>query len=106
MELVLPTLVLLVAGGVGARLWLLRLREQRIAARRLVEAPNSHYASLGVRQQVDRERWGRIDVGQLHPLNRDEVSRLLEIVDANGVGVLSPAERLFLDNMALSRASS
>jgi hypothetical protein len=102
-ELMLPALLVLVAGGVWLRLWLRRLREQRIAARRRVEAPNSHYASLGVRQIEDRERWGRIDVQHLHPLNRAEVVRLLEIVDASGVAVLSDRERLFLDNMAVPR---
>jgi hypothetical protein len=59
---------------------------------------------LAVRQQEDRERWGHIDLTRLHPLNQDEVTRLLEVIDADGVGVLSPRERLFLDNMALPRA--
>jgi len=102
-ELVLPALLVLVAGGVWLRLWFRRLRQRRVAARRRIEAPNSHYASLGVRQIEDRERWGRIDVQGLHPLNRDEVKRLLEIVDVSGVAALSTRERLFLDNMALPR---
>jgi len=102
-ELVLPALLVLVAGGVWLRLWLRTLRRQRIAARRRVEAPNSHYASLGVRQIEDRERWGRIDLRRLHPINREEVVRLLEIVDASGVAMLSARERRFLDNMALPR---
>jgi hypothetical protein len=106
MDLVLSALVFLIAGGMGLRLWLRSVREQRIAARRRVEAPNSHYSSLGVRQQEDRERWGKIDVDRLHPLNRDEVARLLEIVDAEGVGILSSRERLFLDNMALPRGAA
>lgn len=86
------------------RLWLRRARERRIAARRRVEAPNSHYSSEGVRHQEDRERWGRINLRRLHPLNRDEVLRLLEIADSDGVSVLSPRDRLFLDNMALRRS--
>jgi hypothetical protein len=102
-ELVLPALLVLVAGGVWLRLGLRSLRQRRIAARRRVEEPNSHYASLGVRQIEDRERWGRIDVQRLHPINSEEVVRLLEIVDESGVAVLSPRERLFLDNMALPR---
>lgn len=106
MEFVFPALVFLIASGVGLRLWLRRLRDQRVAARRKVEAPNSHYSSLGVRQQEDRERWGGIEVGRLHPLNRDEVVRLLEIIDVNGVGVLSSRERLFLDNMSEPRAAT
>ena len=102
-EIVLPTLLLLIAGGVGVRLWLLRWRDRRIAARRRVEAPNSHYSSIGVRQQEDRERWGSIDVQHLHAINREEVARLLEILDADGLDVLSSRERLFLDNMTLPR---
>jgi hypothetical protein len=103
MEVVLPALLIVIASGLGAGLWLRRLREQRIAARRRVEAPNSYYSSLGVRRQEDRERWGRIDMESLHPLNRDEVVRLLEIVDVDGAGVLSENERLFLDNMTVTR---
>ncbi|MGD8601296.1 MAG: hypothetical protein PVF19_08125, partial [Gemmatimonadota bacterium] len=81
MDLVLSGIVVLVAGSLGLRLWLKRLRERRIAARRRVEAPNSHYSSLAVRQQEDRERWGHIDLTRLHPLNQDEVTRLLEVID-------------------------
>jgi hypothetical protein len=106
MEFVFPALVFLIAGGVGLRVWLRQLRERRVAARRRVEAPNSHYSSVGVRQQEDRERWGHIEVQRLHPINRDEVDRLLAIVDADGVSILSSKERLFLDNMALPRGAS
>ena len=99
-------MLLLIAGGVGVRLWLLRWPDRRVAARRRVEAPNSHYSSLGVRQQEDRDRWGSIDVQHLHPINREEVARLLEILDADGMGVLSSKERLFLDNMSLPRVGT
>jgi hypothetical protein len=105
-EIVLPALLLLIASGVGGRLWVRRWREQRVAARRRVEEPNSHYSSVGVREQEDRERWGSIDAQHLHPLNRDEVARLLEIIDVDGVEVLSIRERLFLDNMTLPRLGS
>lgn len=103
MDLVLPSIILLFASSIALRVWLRRLRERRIAARRRIEAPNSHYSSEGVRQQEDRERWGRIDMERLHPLNRDEVSRLLDVIDTDGVGVLSARDRLFLDNMTLPR---
>ena len=105
MELVLPTLLLVIAGGVGMRLWLRSWQERRIAARRRIEAPGSAYSSLDVRYLEDRARWERIGVASLHPLNREEVVRLLEMVDSEGVGVLSASERLFLDNMALPRTS-
>jgi len=106
MDLVFSGIVVLLAGSIGLRLWLKRLRERRIASRRRVEAPNSHYSSVSVRRQEDRERWGHIELDGLHPLNRDEVTRLLAIADADGVGVLSTRERLFLDNMTLPRARS
>lgn len=68
-----------------------------------MERPNSHYSSTGVRNQVDRERWGGINVGGLHPLNRDEVYRLLTVIDHEGINALSSKDRMFLDNMTLPR---
>lgn len=103
MNFVLPALAMVVVGGIGARVWYLGWRKRRVAARRRVEAPNSHYSSNGVRNQEDRERWGDIQLGGLHPLNADEVARLLDVVDADGVKSLSPRDRLFLDNMTLPR---
>jgi len=96
-------LIIGLVGGVAVRLWYRQWRERRIAARRVVEKPNSHYASESVRAQEDRERWGEIDFGKLHPLNRDEVRRLLKVVDREGVKALSPRDRLFLDNMTIPR---
>lgn len=100
----LAALILFFVAVLWTRMWVRRAKERRIASRRRVEQPNSHYSSEGVRQQEDRERWGRIDLRRLHPLNRDEVLRLLELADADGVGVLSSRDRLFLDNMALPRS--
>lgn len=90
-------------GGVALRLWYRHWRRRRIAARRRVEAPNSHYSSQGVRNQEDRERWGDIKMTTLHPLNQAEVMRLLEVVDVDGIKALSGKDRLFLDNMTLPR---
>jgi hypothetical protein len=103
MTYLLPALVAVVVGGIGFRFWYREWRRRKIAERRRVEAPNSHYSSTGVRNQEDRERWGDINLGRLHPLNRDEVERLLDVVDADGVKSLSPRDRLFLDNMTLPR---
>jgi hypothetical protein len=105
MEMWIPAVAALVATGVALRLWYTGWRRRRIAARRRVEAPNSQYSSQGVRNYEDRERWGRIDLTRLHPLNRDEVQRLLDVVDAQGIAALSTKDRLFLDNMALERRS-
>lgn len=103
MSYLLPALVLTTMSGVGLRLWYRHWRRRKISASRRVEAPNSHYSSEGVRNQVDRERWGDIRMTTLHPINQDEVIRLLDLVDADGVKVLSGRDRLFLDNMTLPR---
>lgn len=103
MTIWIPTLLFVLAGGIGLRVWYRRWRSRRLAARRRVEKPNSHYSSEGVRKQEDRERWGRINVARLHPLNRDEVQRLLDVVDDEGIETLSSRDRLFLDNMTLPR---
>jgi hypothetical protein len=89
----------LVVGIVCARLWYLRWRKRRIAQRRRVELPNSHYASKLVKHQIDRQRWGDLNVSRLHPVNREEVERLLGMVDALGPDALSPRERIFLDHL-------
>ena len=101
----LPALALMTIGGVGLRLWYRSWRRRRAVARRRVEAPNSHYSSKGVRNQEDRERWGDIRLPTLHPLNQEEVVRLLATVDVDGVKALSGRDRLFLDNMTLPRMS-
>ncbi|MDH3271462.1 MAG: hypothetical protein OEN56_09035 [Gemmatimonadota bacterium] len=103
MSILLPTVLMAAVGGLALRLWYRQWRQRRIEANRRVEAPNSHYSSAGVRQQEDRDRWHGINVGRLHPLNRDEVLRLLDIVDEDGVSSLSRRDRLFLDNMTLPR---
>lgn len=86
-------------GAVGLRLWYLRWRKERIAARRVVERPNSHYSSKLVQDQVDRARWGQVDLSTIHPVNREEVERLLAVADVQGPDALSPRERMFLENM-------
>ena len=103
METWIPAVAALVATGVALRLWYTGWRRRRIATRRRVEAPNSQYSSQGVRNHEDRERWGRIELSKLHPLNRDEVRRLLDVVEARGIAALSSKDRLFLDNMAVER---
>ena len=93
----------LIVGIVGLRIWYRRWRQARIAARRRVELPNSHYASQLVLDQLDRERWGDLNMSRLHPVNREEVERLLGLVDALGATVLSPRERVFLDHITSLR---
>lgn len=46
------------------------------------------------------ERWARIPVEQLHPVNREEFERIRAKLDAGGVRSLSVDERAFLDRFA------
>ncbi|MGE0158438.1 MAG: hypothetical protein AB7T31_03445 [Gemmatimonadales bacterium] len=103
MDWVLPLMSGLLVGATGLALWRASRRRRLATAARRVEAPNSHYSSRGVRDREDRERWGRIDLAHLHPLNRDEVRRLLAVVDVDGIAALSTKERVFLDNMTRPR---
>ena len=91
--------VLRAMGIVGARFFYRRWRKRRIAAHRRVELPNSHYSSRLVQHQIDRQRWSNLNVSRLHPVNREEVERLLGMVDALGPDALSPRERIFLDHL-------
>jgi hypothetical protein len=81
----IPALLVGIVLGVALRMAYRSWRKRRVAARRVVERPNSHYASEGVRNQEARERWGNINQRKLHPLNRDEVQRLLDMVDGEGI---------------------
>ena len=99
----LPALIIGVFLGVGLRIWYRSWRRRRSASRRVIERPNSHYSSQGVLNLEARDRWHGINLRSLHPLNREEVQRLLEVVDEEGTKALSPKERLFLDNMTLHR---
>lgn len=42
--------------------------------------------------------WKRVDVARVHEVNRDELNRILDKINAGGLGSLSPEERLFLSN--------
>lgn len=95
----LLALVVSASAGVAFRLWYRHWKRQRIAARRVVEKPNSHYSSVIVRNQIDRARWGKVDLEKIHPVNREEVERLLAVADVQGPEALSPRERLFLETM-------
>lgn len=47
----------------------------------------------------DAERWKTIPLDQLHPINREEVERVLQKMEISGAAGLSPDERAFLDRM-------
>jgi len=95
----ITALALAFLGVIGARIWYRKWRRARVAARRVLEKPNSHYSSAIVKNQVDRERWGTVNLDLIHPVNREEVERLLAVADIQGPDALSNRERLFLENM-------
>jgi hypothetical protein len=99
MPLWIIALAFALLGAIGSRIWYRRWRRARIAARRIVEKPNSFYSSVMVKNQVDRERWGTVNLDLIHPVNREEVERLLALADVQGPDALTNRERLFLENM-------
>lgn len=87
-------------GSVSIRAWWLERKKRILAERRVVERPNSFYASEAVHNQEDAEWWRRIRLERLHELNREYVERLLGQIDGAGVGILTKDERAFMERMA------
>ncbi len=54
---------------------------------------------LATQVRQDTERWRTIPLDQLHPINREEVERVLQKLEASGVSSLTQDERAFLDRM-------
>jgi hypothetical protein len=90
----------LLIGSVSIRAWWIERKKRIVAERRVVERPNSFYASKAVHNQEDEEWWRRIDLERLHELNREYVERLLHQIDGAGVGALTEDERAFMERMA------
>ena len=78
-------------GFAGALLYLLYL-ERRQGARRFkaTATPKVSDTVLGGWQKVDRN--------SIHAVNRDEVDRILDKINASGINSLTPQERQFLSN--------
>jgi len=49
---------------------------------------------------ADLERWHAIDRDAIHPVNREELDRLLQKIAESGVASLTHDERAFLDRFA------
>jgi hypothetical protein len=87
-------------GFVSIRGWWIERKGRLIAERRVVERPNSFYASKAVHNQEDEEWWRGIELERLHELNREYVERLLRQIAGAGVGTLTKDERAFMERMA------
>ena len=78
-------------GYAGAWLYLKWMDRKRGEFRRKAVAPTPEAA-------VRVERWKAIDPARVHAVNRDEVNRILDKINASGLASLTPEERLFLSN--------
>ncbi len=87
-------------GFVSIRAWWIERKERLITEHRVVERPNSFYASKSVHNQEDEEWWRGIELDRLHELNREYVERLLRQIDGTGVGTLTKDERAFMERIA------
>ncbi len=87
-------------GFLGGYLYL-KVRERRSpAARFRKQAQTPAEASGG--SASDMARWHRIDRDAMHPLNRDEVDRLMKKIKSMGLGSLTSEERSFLNRFSTS----
>jgi membrane associated rhomboid family serine protease len=83
-------------GGFAGGFLYLKWMEYRSPARRVkkkVEGPLRRSAGGA----ADLKRWERIRREDMHPVNRDELDRVMDKIKASGVGSLTPEERAFLD---------
>jgi hypothetical protein len=87
-------------GSVSIRVWWIERKKRIVVEHRVVERPNSFYASKAVHNQEDEEWWRRIELESLHELNREYVERLLSQIEGDGVGALTRDERAFMERMA------
>lgn len=78
-------------GYAGAFLYLKWLERGRTSFKRKASAAPPA-------RSADIERYRAIDRTKLHAVNREEVDRILDKISAQGIGALTPQERLFLSN--------
>ncbi|MEO7180530.1 MAG: rhomboid family intramembrane serine protease [Gemmatimonadaceae bacterium] len=78
-------------GFAGAFLYLLFL-EKRKGATRFKKQATPKIADPAL------SNWRRVDTSSIHSVNKDEVDRILDKINASGIGSLTPQERQFLSN--------
>jgi membrane associated rhomboid family serine protease len=88
-------------GFVGAWFYLWWLDRRATAGRRAWQAKVAAPAGA-----VDARRLDSIDLSSIHPVNRDEVNRILDKIRASGLESLTSEERTFLSHFAGTQAAS
>jgi len=94
-------------GGLAFGYGYLKLRDWRRGAnqrefKKKMEKAASGGQSGGSFDRGALRRWEAIDLDRLHEINRAEVATLLQKAHDSGVRSLSPAERQFMDRMAMA----
>jgi membrane associated rhomboid family serine protease len=87
-------------GGFAGGWLFLRWRGRRIAARRLGPRGPSTLDRVSGKTRREVESWRAIPLDRLHPINREEVERILRKLDAHGDRSLTPDERAFMNRMS------
>jgi hypothetical protein len=87
-------------GGFAGAFLYLRLRDARSRTRRFEAKQKGPRVS-----QTDLDRWSKIRRDELHEVNREELDRIMEKIEREGVGSVTQQERSFLDNFS-ERAGS
>jgi len=82
-------------GYAGGWLYLSWMSRRATAGRRAWQAKVSAPAGA-----VDSRRIATIDLSRIHPVNRDEVNRILDKINATGLESLTGEERTFLSHFA------
>jgi membrane associated rhomboid family serine protease len=88
-------------GYVGAWFYLWWITRRATAGRRAWQAKVTAPAGT-----VDARRIDAIDVDRIHPVNRDEVNRILDKIRASGLASLTSEERTFLSHFAGPQSAS
>jgi len=86
-------------GYLGALLYLFYLRKFTGSEKFKAKVYAQDARRLG-RDSADLARWKEISFDLIHELNRDEVERLLAKAEKDGVGSLTPDERVFLNRLS------
>lgn len=86
-------------GFLGGYLYL-KFSQMASPAARFKARAQAPGAGGGSGSRSDVDRWKRIQPDGLHPLNREELNRILDKISAKGVASLTAAERAFLERFS------
>ncbi len=87
-------------GFVGGFLYLKWL-ERRSPARQFKEKMNAPVRKRSRGDAAAMAHWQRIKREEMHPVNQEELDRVMEKIEASGISSLTPDERAFLERFAL-----